>query len=97
MWKEEPYEKEYIEKEKLKRYLDCEISFGGIDNKILVFDKIDNAPTVPVIPIERIKKLREEIERSKPNNPNFQWYKGETIQANKDLALIDNMMKEYEE
>jgi hypothetical protein len=35
-----------IDADKLKFDMDCNIDFGGIDNRLVVLEQIDNAPTV---------------------------------------------------
>ena len=35
-----------IDADKLKIDMDCNIDFGGIDNRLVVLEQIDNAPTV---------------------------------------------------
>ena len=35
-----------IDADKLKIDMDCNIDFGGLDNRIMVLEQIDNAPTV---------------------------------------------------
>lgn len=52
---------EYIEKQELKNYLDCEIDFGGIDNRFMVLSKIDEVPTADVVERKKVKQAREEI------------------------------------
>ena len=52
---------EYIEKQELKNYLDCEIDFGGIDNRLMVLGKIDELATADVVEREKIDKAIEEI------------------------------------
>ena len=44
---------EYIDREKTKKHLDCEIDFGGLDNRLMVLGKIDDIPTADVIEIPK--------------------------------------------
>ena len=53
---------EYIDREKLKKHLDIEISFGGLENKLLVFDKIDTCDTADVIERSKIDRAIDEID-----------------------------------
>ena len=51
------------------------------------------AKEVQAIPLDKVKQAREEIEGLKPNNPNFKWYKGETIAINKVLEILDTLIE----
>ena len=48
---------EYIDRETLKNYLDCEIDFGGIDNRFMVLSKIDEVPTADVVERSEYDKM----------------------------------------
>ena len=89
------YDNKFVELQKLKQFPENRTAEGRQLGVNYCINALTSLPTIPAIPMERIKQLREEIERSKPTNPDFKWYKGEIIQANKDLELIDNMIKEY--
>lgn len=41
-----------IDADKLKIDMDCNIDFGGINNRLMALEQIDNAPTVDAIPID---------------------------------------------
>jgi chaperonin cofactor prefoldin len=59
-----------------------------------LFDQfVDMQPTVKAISLDEVKKAREEIEQLKPNNPNYKWYKGETIAINKVLEILDKLIE----
>jgi hypothetical protein len=69
-----------------------------IIHKIATIEMLrDFQEEVKAISLDEVKKAREEIEQLKPNNPNYKWYKGETIAINKVLEILDKLIAESEE
>jgi hypothetical protein len=65
-----------------------------IIHKIATIEMLrDFQEEVKAISLDEVKKAREEIEQLKPNNPNYKWYKGETIAINKVLEILDKLIE----